>query len=253
MWLHNEPARRTLKVLSGSISPVRIAATALRDIRDNVHRNLDDYSRDIISESSAHVITERDFPFSEFDDNLFFYNAENEHSINKTVRPHINRILTEYLILSRTSDRKEFSLTSYVSTIFEPKEYRANMLQTSVDVALNISYEETQQEIERLREELTRALANNRNHRQAGSSKILTENHENINNNSILVELMLSIRKMREQMKELHEYVDELREQVEESLASRANDSRMRRTYNDRGLAVTYGSNTWTDMAHQNK
>jgi len=109
-WLLSEQAQRA----------ARLNATPLARI-DSVRENLEvQYSIEREVESSENVVTDREFPFTNFDESLFMTNPTDttDEIRRETRRPrsHISRMP------SNTSLHREFSLTSYESDIFDPKE-----------------------------------------------------------------------------------------------------------------------------------
>jgi len=106
-WLLSEPAQRA----------ARLNATPLGRI-DSVRENLEvRYPTEREVELSENVVTEREFPFTKFDENVFMTNPTDE------IRREIRR---PRLYISRTpsniSLHRESSLTSYESDIFDPEE-----------------------------------------------------------------------------------------------------------------------------------
>jgi len=108
-WLFSESAQQT-----------RLSATPQASI-DNVRENLE--ARHLAErevESSENVVTEREFPFTNFDESLFVTNqtdpTDEIRRENRRLRPYISRTP------SNISLHREFSLTSYESDIFDPEE-----------------------------------------------------------------------------------------------------------------------------------
>jgi len=109
-WLLSEPAQRAAGL--SAIPQARI---------DSVRENLGArYSTEREVESSENVVTEREFPFTNFDESLFVTNLTDltDEILRETrrPRPYISRTP------SNISLRRKFSLTSYESDIFDPEE-----------------------------------------------------------------------------------------------------------------------------------
>jgi len=122
-WLHSEPARRARLTL---LSPIQIVEQAVSDIRDNVRRNLEAYySSESSPEPELHpnVNIEREFLFDDIDPSLINPSERNDDAIRPTYARSENTERTE----SRVSHRREFSLTSYDSSIFDPEEIYAHI------------------------------------------------------------------------------------------------------------------------------
>ena len=118
-WLHSEPAWRARRI--SPVSPVRIVEEAVRDIRDSVRRNLETrYSSDSSPEPELHpnIIIECEFPFDEVNDSLI-----HNHTDENRLHPGRTHTLSISSAPSRLTNRGEFSLTSYDSSIFDPQEY----------------------------------------------------------------------------------------------------------------------------------
>jgi len=111
-WLLSESAQRA----------ARLNATPLVRI-DSVRENLeviqvDSTEREV--ELSENVVTEHEFPFTNFDESLFVTNptdpTDEIRRETRRPRPYISRTLSNISLL------REFSLTSYESDIFDPEE-----------------------------------------------------------------------------------------------------------------------------------
>ncbi|KAM0731569.1 hypothetical protein ACS0PU_002629 [Formica fusca] len=121
-WLFSEPANRAIR--NSAVSPIRVAVEALRDIRDNVRRNLNELnSSENLSEPElgANVVIEREFSFGELDNSLIANNIELDVDVASSISAS-----------SRLTHRREFSLTSYDSSIVDPDEiYRTRDMYNS--------------------------------------------------------------------------------------------------------------------------
>jgi len=109
-WLLSEQAQRAARL--NATPQVRI---------DSVRENLETrYSTECEVESSENVVIEREFPFTNFDESLFVTNpTDPTNEIRRETRrprPYVSRTP------SNVSLRREFSLTSYESDIFDPEE-----------------------------------------------------------------------------------------------------------------------------------
>ena len=104
-WLLSESAQRAIQI--GAIP---------RITDDSVRRNLDNqYSDASDPELQEHIVSEREFPFTSFDESLFEIRPIRLRE-GRRPRPFVSRTP------SRVSLRREFSLTSYESDIFNPEE-----------------------------------------------------------------------------------------------------------------------------------
>jgi len=120
-WLHSEPARRARLT---PLSPIQIVEQAVRDIRDNVRRNLEEnYSSESSPEPELHpnVNLEREFSFDDLDPSIIHPSERNNDALRPTDARSEHTERTE----SRVSHRREFSLTSYDNSIFDPEEIYA--------------------------------------------------------------------------------------------------------------------------------
>jgi len=106
-WLFSESAQRA----------ARLSATLQARI-DSIRENLEArYSTKREVESSENVVTEREFPFTNFDESLFVTNPTNKiWRETRRPRPYIR-------MPSNVSLRREFSLTSYESNILLLVQY----------------------------------------------------------------------------------------------------------------------------------
>ncbi|XP_077264813.1 uncharacterized protein LOC143898889 [Temnothorax americanus] len=85
---------------------------------DNVRVALETRHSDSETELPENVVTEREFPFGEIDESLFSTDPiDRTDEKPRRSRPYVSRTP------SRVSLRREFSLTSYESDIFDPSEY----------------------------------------------------------------------------------------------------------------------------------
>jgi len=123
-WLHSEPARRAARPTL--LNPIQIVEQAVNDIRENVRRSLEAY---YLSESSPepelhpNVNIEREFLFDDIDPSILNLNEQNDDALRPTYTRSEDTEQTE----SRVSHRREFSLTSYNSRIFDPEEIYAHI------------------------------------------------------------------------------------------------------------------------------
>jgi len=118
-WLHSEPARFTCRPTP--LNPIRIVEQVVIDIREKVRQNLEAYySSESFPEPELHPNEniEREFPFDDIDPSIINHNGQDEDTLHPTDTRSENTEQTE----SRVSHRGEFSLTSYDSSIFNPKE-----------------------------------------------------------------------------------------------------------------------------------
>lgn len=107
-WLHSAAARLTVRSLPLTLQNL-----------NSVRRNLEtDLSSDSDNELPTNVINQREFPFASFDASLFA-NSDPLRETRDEPRPPRPRISRTP---SRVSSRREFSLTSYESDIFNPEE-----------------------------------------------------------------------------------------------------------------------------------
>ncbi|KAM0734148.1 hypothetical protein ACS0PU_012513 [Formica fusca] len=147
-WLFSEPANRAIR--NSAVSPIRVAVEALRDIRDNVRRNLNalNSSENLFEpELGANVVIEREFSFGELDNSLIANNIELDVDVESSISAS-----------SRLTHRREFSLTSYDSNIFNPDEiYRTrDMYNSNASASQPITSEDIDEGIKRLQEEADR-------------------------------------------------------------------------------------------------
>ncbi|XP_070159225.1 uncharacterized protein [Polyergus mexicanus] len=145
-WLLSEPARRAIKL---SLAP--------RENSYNVRKNLEtQYSSESEPELPENVVTEREFPFNNFDESLFPRNTtdptDDTQRETRRTRPYISRTP------SRVSLRREFSLTSYESDLFDPEEIysqqESNMAESRnprENTPANLPQSAVDEEIERMR------------------------------------------------------------------------------------------------------
>jgi len=118
---HLRPIANRLLLLSEQAQrAARLSATPRARI-DSVRENSEErYSTEREVESSKNVVTEREFPFTNFNESLFVTNPSDTideiRRETRRSRPYISRTP------SNTSLHREFSLTSYESDIFDPEE-----------------------------------------------------------------------------------------------------------------------------------
>src|SRR5580765_3304672 len=232
-WLFSEPANRAIRY--SLLSPTRIVEEAVRDIRDNVRRNLnEDYSSGSLAEPElgANVITEREFSFGEIDTDLITSNElQNPVAESITSTP------------SRLTHRSEFSLTSYDSSIFDSEEiYRAqNMSQLRITSPRHVPAEDVDREIERLRDEAERT-PNEANPRIQDEARRVTIEPPN-EVRDMLYDLMREMREMRME-------IDNLRDQDREQRLNPHINEQDRREYGDERFSIAYGR-TSNDIRNQ--
>ena len=118
-WLHSDPGVRARK--PNALSPVRVIIEAVQDIRNSVRRNLErHYSNDSAPEPelSPNVVVEREFPFDELDASII-QNGHDENPVPPTDEQAVESVDSDISITLR----REFSLSSYDSSIFNPEEF----------------------------------------------------------------------------------------------------------------------------------
>ncbi|XP_039315510.1 uncharacterized protein LOC113006333 [Solenopsis invicta] len=118
-WLHSEPGARARR--PDALSPVRVIAEAVQDIRNSVRRNLErHFSSDSASETELppNVVVEREFPFNELDPSII-QNGYDGSPIPPTDNQPVESIDSNISITLR----REFSLSSYDSSVFNPEEF----------------------------------------------------------------------------------------------------------------------------------
>jgi len=123
-WLYSEPARRAARPTP--LNPIRVIEQAVTDIRENVRRNLEAYySSESSPEPELHpnVNIEHEFPFDDIDLSVVNHNEQNDD----TLRPTYARSEITEQTESRVFHRREFSLTFYDSSIFDPEEIYAHI------------------------------------------------------------------------------------------------------------------------------
>jgi len=121
---HLRPSIANRSLFSESAQRAARLSATLQARIENVRENLE--ARYVIErevESSENVITEREFPFFNFDESLFMTNPiDSTDGIQRETRR---------LFISRTpsnvSLRRKFSLTSYESDIFNPEEINRHL------------------------------------------------------------------------------------------------------------------------------
>lgn len=172
--IHSEPNRGAHRI--SPLGPVRIVEEAVRDIRDSVRINLESlYSSESSPEPELHpnITVERVIPFEDTDASLLNNNPD-----ENILHPLRDDALSEIVdTISRTSHRREFSLTSYDGSIFNPEEIYAaleisqqDMAQTNPPVeARRVTSEEIETEVNRLRSATRGTPANDRTPEQAMS------------------------------------------------------------------------------------
>lgn len=225
-WLFSDSAERAIKILPLTLENLETVRIKLEE----------HYSSESDSELPTHVITEREFPFDTFDESLFAKGKTDIDIENKNkIKVRVSRTP------SNISQRGEFSLTSYDSSIFDPSEYQ-NMLRTPPNSTMNVSEGAIDREINRLHDTVTRD--NNRLveadvHKPPTNRDIETDNSRDIRRhtdervveaegretpnyreaeieNPMLREIM---RGMRELRREMLTEINVLREQIRESNA----------------------------------
>jgi len=120
-WLNSEPARRAARPTP--LNPIQVIEQA---VSENVRRSLEAYySSESSPEPELHpnVNIEREFPFDDIDPSILNPNEQNDDTLRPTYARSENTEQTE----SRVSHRREFSLTSYDSSIFDPEEIYAHI------------------------------------------------------------------------------------------------------------------------------
>ena len=106
-WLFSEPANRA--IARCLVNPSRVAEETIHDIRENVRKNLEHYySRE--ESLGPNVITEREFSFRTIDPELIAPGQTYDSDVESAISA------------SRLTHRREFSLISYDSSIFNPSE-----------------------------------------------------------------------------------------------------------------------------------
>ncbi|XP_071627755.1 uncharacterized protein [Temnothorax longispinosus] len=125
-WLHSETSRRARR--NRPLSPVQTTEEGVSDNRETVRRNLDEYySSESESEPELHPnsVIERE----QFDDSVIILDAR---VIGQNNCPDENRLHPSHAhaqsedansTTSKRTHRREFSLTSYDSSVFDPQEY----------------------------------------------------------------------------------------------------------------------------------
>ena len=123
-WLYSEPARRALR--PSPLSPVHVLAgrveQAVRDISDSMRRNLaTNYSSESSPEPGEHpnIVIEREFPFDDIDVSLLPGPSRTDQNYLQPTNARTD-ISDSDISVTR---RREFSLTSYDSSVFDPEEY----------------------------------------------------------------------------------------------------------------------------------
>ena len=113
----SEAARRTLE--TSPRTPVQIATDALTEIRNSTQKALEYGSSDSGTTSPVNVVYQREFPFLDIDPSLLLTDAIDDQSTDGQASSTI----------SHPSQRRDFSLTSYDSDIFDPEEiYNAHKI-----------------------------------------------------------------------------------------------------------------------------
>jgi len=224
-WLFSETAQRA-----------RLSATSQARI-DSVRENLDArYSTEREAKSSENVVTEREFPFINFDESLFVTNptdpTDEIRCETRRPRPYISRTP------SNVSLRREFSLTSYESDIFDPEEiYRhlrgeKSVTRTPPEHAMSVPLDMAEMSIP-----LQAARRLEQQNIEAGRTR-RAPTRENTDNNTAILNLLHEIRR---DMNSLSDRVARLE--------NRHHEVNRRKTDNDM-FNVAYGR-TELDVRHR--